>query len=320
MSAYFHNAKQPVIGVFDSGMGGMGILRQIHALAPHLNTIYLADTARVPYGSHSSQTIIEYAKNCVTILNRYESLQYLVVACNTATSVALDSIQKLSRVPVMDVLSQTCETLIQRKVHKIAVLATKRTVLSGAYQKHLASMNFKGQIQSIACPLLVPMIEEGISSGPLAKLIAQHYLKDLNPETQIIALGCTHYLVLAQVIKELVPSIEVIDCGELTAMRLNELYPPIIPVKMGIQCSIMPASPGLFQNASIAMNANSPNDFEFRENNNLLDSHFHENDIVEKAQHHYLVTEDPAGFIRLAKQLYGYDLDEKQVELIQSDA
>jgi len=191
------------IGVFDSGLGGLTVLSAIHQILPLESTIYLGDTARVPYGNKSPDTIRRYALDSAKALIKHTPIKMLVVACNTASAVALDVLEQELSIPVIGVIKPTVNAILQNQnLQHIAVLATQATVNSQAYDKAFTSNHFSQHIQSIACPLFVPLVEEGLVSGDIPKSIIQHYLKQIAPNTQVIILGCTHYPLLLPLMKQ----------------------------------------------------------------------------------------------------------------------
>jgi len=217
-----NQASMPV-GVFDSGLGGLTVLREIHALLPHENLIYFGDTARVPYGNKSATTIIRYSREIVRFLLSRD-VKAIVVACNTASSYALGAIRGMTDIPVLGVIDPAVRSLTQKaKPEAIAgLIATKGTIASGSYGAALARLNGKQQLVSQACPLLVPLIEEGYAESAAADLILRDYLGPLAQQgAEYLILGCTHYPLIAQAINRLYPQFKLIDSAEETAAELK---------------------------------------------------------------------------------------------------
>jgi glutamate racemase len=209
------------IGVFDSGVGGLSVLKQFLKYLPFEKYIYLGDTARVPYGNRSPETIKRYAKECTDFLVS-KDVKLIVVACHTVSSVALDVVEQNSNVPVVGMIKPaTKSALLLSKNKKIGVIGTRATINSNAYQDALLKSSEKGDVEVFArdCPLFVPLVEEGFINHPATKLIAREYLSDFpNFNIDILILGCTHYPLLSKVISEILPDVELIDSGEQAAI------------------------------------------------------------------------------------------------------
>lgn len=217
-------ATMPV-GVFDSGLGGLTVLREIHRQLPHENLVYFGDTARVPYGNKSSATIIRYSREIVRFLLAHH-VKAIVVACNTASSYALDAIRETTDVPVLGVIEPAVQSLVQKaQAASVAgLIATKGTIASGAYERVLSSHNPAQRLIGKACPLLVPLIEEGYAESHAADLILHDYLAPLaKANAEYLILGCTHYPLIAQAIQRLYPQFTLIDSAEQTALELKTL-------------------------------------------------------------------------------------------------
>lgn len=209
------------IGVFDSGVGGLSVLKQFLKYLPFEKYIYLGDTARVPYGNRSPETIKRYAKECTDFLVS-KDVKLIVVACHTVSSVALDVVEQNSNVPVVGMIKPaTKSALLLSKNKKIGVIGTRATISSNAYQDALLKSSEKGDVEVFArdCPLFVPLVEEGFINHPATKLIAREYLSDFpNFNIDTLILGCTHYPLLSKVISEILPDVELIDSGEQAAI------------------------------------------------------------------------------------------------------
>jgi glutamate racemase len=213
------------IGVFDSGVGGLTVLRALKAALPNESTVYLGDTARVPYGTRSANTVITYAVNNARTLVKHGDIKCLVVACNTVSAVAIEALRDAVDIPVVGVIepgaAAAMRALSSMTTGSIAVLGTPGTVRSGAYGRALAAAGFAGAHSAVACPLFVPLAEEGWTSGEVPSLVADKYLQQLPADVAVVILGCTHYPLLAPVIRErlalLRPGAVVVDGAAATA-------------------------------------------------------------------------------------------------------
>jgi len=217
--------KKSPIGVFDSGIGGLSVLKQFIRFLPYEHYIYLGDTARVPYGNKSPQTVQEYSKQCVKYLLNHD-VKLIVVACNTASSNALDVIKEMSDVPVIGMIIPAVQAALRTTISgKIGVIGTRATISSQSYEKGMLEItNKKVEVISQACPLFVPIVEEGWLRHPATKLIAEEYLEKFKKDTiDTLVLGCTHYPLLSQLISEILPGVMLIDSGEhasVSAIRI----------------------------------------------------------------------------------------------------
>lgn len=213
------------IGLFDSGVGGLTVLKALLRVLPQENYIYLGDTARLPYGTKSKETIIRYALQCTEKLMEND-LKMLVVACNTVSSVALPAIkEKYPTLEIIGVVEPGAEAACNTtKNNHIAVLGTQSTIQGKAYDKAIMARNPHAIVAGIACPLFVGMAEEGITQGFLAEEMAKHYLKDIlvqenKPDTMV--LGCTHFPLLKNAIQNVVGnSIQLVDSAQTTALKV----------------------------------------------------------------------------------------------------
>ena len=225
------SSSAPVIGVFDSGFGGLTVLRALLPRIPGAHYVYLGDTARLPYGAKSQSTIARYAVESARFLEDRGSA-YLVIACNTATALALEDIRAAVDIPVLGVIdpgAQTAAELVP-PASEVLVLATSATVQSHAYQKACAARGLRAT--EVACPLLVPLVEEGWTDHPVTREVLRIYLTQAlascNP--QAVLLGCTHYPLLAvaigQALRELGSAARVIDSAEATAEAASRALTP----------------------------------------------------------------------------------------------
>lgn len=201
------------IGIFDSGFGGLTVMRAIRALLPHENIVYFGDTARLPYGNKSPETIIRYSLENADFLLKKE-IKVLVIACNTACSVALDAVQKALPIPVIGIISPGVEKVIEEtRSKKIGVLGTRATIASGVHREQILSRLPEADVTDIACPLFVPFVEEGLIEHPAIDLIVEDYIRALQQkQVDTVLLGCTHYPLLDQLLqKKLGQGVKIID-------------------------------------------------------------------------------------------------------------
>jgi glutamate racemase len=214
------------IGIFDSGIGGLTVVKAVQAALPAERIIYFGDTARVPYGPKSQITIRKYAADDTAILMRYQP-KVIIVACNTVSALALDIVEKsCGKIPVIGVLKAGARLAVQvTKNNRVGVIGTQATVCSNAYACAINQLNPDIEVISQACPLFVPLAEEGFVSHPATRLIAEQYLAGFRKQDiDTLVLGCTHYPILRKVIEETIGSnIRIIDSAEAVALRTREL-------------------------------------------------------------------------------------------------
>lgn len=264
------------IGLFDSGVGGLTVLKALMQVLPKENYIYLGDTARLPYGTKSKETIIRYALQCTEKLMEND-LKMLVVACNTVSSVALPAIrEKYPAIEIIGVVEPGAEAACHAtKNNHIAVLGTQSTIRGKAYDKAIMARNPRAIVTGKACQLFVGMAEEGITQGYLAEEMAKHYLKDIlslseetKPDTMV--LGCTHFPLLKNAIQNVVGnSIQLVDSAQTTALKVLA---------------------------------------RLRENNALAENN--------TASMRFLTTDDIAKFKAIGEPFLGISLDKSPVELV----
>ncbi len=191
------------LGVFDSGVGGLTVVRELFAALPHESMVYFGDTARVPYGNKSPETVIRYSLEIADFLVSLHC-KLLVVACNTVSALALGDLRKHVTLPIVDVIEPAIESAARygRTTH-VAVLGTKATIRSGIYQQRLQEALPGVKISAVACPLFVPLVEERLHEHPATAMIVREYLKPLIKErVDMVILGCTHYPLLTEMIRE----------------------------------------------------------------------------------------------------------------------
>src|SRR5256885_10759775 len=210
------------IGIFDSGVGGLTVYRALHEHLPNERFVYLGDTARVPYGTKSLATVERYAIENARFLAAH-GIKLLVVACNTASALALPAIRATLDIDVVGVIGPGARAAVV-KGKNIGVVATESTVQSGAYTAAIKKADAGVTVIERACPLFVPLAEEGWSDNDVARTIAATYLKDLRSQVDTLVLGCTHYPILRDVIQQTVgDEVKLIDSGEATAAEVKSL-------------------------------------------------------------------------------------------------
>lgn len=218
--------KSSPIGVFDSGIGGLSVLKQFIRLLPSEQYIYLGDTARVPYGNKSNETVNRYAKDCTEFLLK-KDVKLIIVACNTVSAVALETIKSIAgNIPVIGMIAPAVNGALRTTVNgKIGVIGTRATINSNTYEKSIKTVNQSDfEVFSQECPLFVPFVEEGLINHPATKLIAEDYLKKLKDYgIDTLILGCTHYPLLNKLIMEILPNVNLIDTGEHAAINAIRL-------------------------------------------------------------------------------------------------
>ena len=217
------------IGIFDSGVGGLTVYRALHEHLPNERFVYLGDTARVPYGTKSLSTVERYAVENAEFLAGH-GIKMLVVACNTASALALPAIRAALEIEVVGVIGPGARAAVAAGkkhaggVRTIGVIATESTVRSGAYTAAIKKADPAATVIEQACPLFVPLAEEGWADNEVARTVAETYLKDLRTNIETLVLGCTHYPILRAVIHETVgEEVLLIDSGKATAAEVKSL-------------------------------------------------------------------------------------------------
>lgn len=213
------------IGVFDSGMGGLTAVKKLRELLPGEDIVYFGDTGRVPYGGRSEKTLIKYVSQDIAFLESFQ-VKMLVAACGTASAVALPKLQKAAKLPMLGVLDAAANAaLTATKNGKIAVIATAATVKSDAYRKRLLSLKPELEVFSKACPLFVPLVENGHTNSEVAHLVAEEYLQEVRSfGADTLIMGCTHYPLLSKTIGDVLGGgVKLIDVGEALALEMKAL-------------------------------------------------------------------------------------------------
>jgi glutamate racemase len=219
---YLKNVKMTdPIGVFDSGIGGLTVVRALMARLPFENIIYFGDTARVPYGVKSVETIALYARQITEFLVQ-KGVKLLIVACNTMAAVAHAAIEEISSVPVLDVIDAGARSAVAlTRTKRVGIIGTPATVNSNAYDRAIRKLDPKIHIFSQTCPLFVPLVEEGWLDHQVTRLTAEEYLRPVMERTvDTLVLGCTHYPLLKTLLQEIVGDrIQLVDSAEAMAAQ-----------------------------------------------------------------------------------------------------
>jgi glutamate racemase len=218
----FFNKTSP-IGIFDSGIGGLTVAKRIISMLPNENIIYFGDTARVPYGTKSNDTVIEYSlQDAQFLINR--NVKLIIVACNTASSVAISKLKEKFDIPIIGMIEPGAHLAINStKNGKVGVIGTNSTISNKAYSNELKRLNENLEIIEKPCPLFVPVAEEGWLDHAATKLIAEEYLQDLvDFGVDTVILGCTHYPLLSEVIQNVMGNdVTLIDSGYAASLNVE---------------------------------------------------------------------------------------------------
>ena len=213
------------IGLFDSGIGGLTVLREIHRQLPQEDLVYFGDTAHVPYGTKSKETITRFSIDNMQFLQSFD-VKVVVVACNTASALSLEVLKEKLSVPVIGVIEPGArQAALKTKNGRVGVIGTKATIASGSYESCLRRINPRLEIFSQACPLFVPLAEEGWLDGDIVLRIARVYLEPMkNFGIDTLILGCTHYPLLVSVIRQVIgPGVALVNSADETAQEAKRL-------------------------------------------------------------------------------------------------
>ncbi len=213
------------IGIFDSGIGGLTVAKEIVKQLPNESIIYLGDTARVPYGTRSKEVVTQFAKELTDFLLK-KQVKCLVVACNTISAFALEEIEKYAKVPVIGVVKPAADEAVKvTKNKKIGVIGTDGTIRSLAYEEEIHRLDPAVKVFSVGCPLFVPLAEEGLDKHEATRLVAEDYLEDVvKSGIDTLILGCTHYPLLLETIKQTVgPKVTLVDSAIPTTRILKQV-------------------------------------------------------------------------------------------------
>ncbi|MFA5087902.1 MAG: glutamate racemase [Candidatus Omnitrophota bacterium] len=219
------NKKKYAIGVFDSGLGGLTVVKELMRHLPYENIVYFGDTARVPYGTKSRESIIQFSKENVAVLLRHQ-VKMIVVACNTSSSLALPALKKTFDLPIVGVLDAGAKKAVAlTRTRRVGVIATPATINSRAYPAKISRLDHSVKIWGQACPLFVPLAEEGWFDKEVTYAVAREYLDELKrARVDTLILGCTHYPLLKPVLKKVMgEKVVLVDSAEAVAAEVKEL-------------------------------------------------------------------------------------------------
>ena len=213
------------IGIFDSGIGGLTVVKEVIKLLPHENIVYFGDTARVPYGIKSKETIIKFSlENTLFLLQK--DVKMIVVACNTSSSLALPTIRKHFKIPILGVIMPGAkEAVYATKNGKIGVIGTRATINSRAYEEEIKRLDCAIKVYSQSCPMFVPIVEEGWLNDGITNKVAEKYLSPLKAKgIDTLILGCTHYPLLKRKIQEIMgKGVKLIDSAQQVAVEVKHV-------------------------------------------------------------------------------------------------
>lgn len=212
------------IGIFDSGLGGLTVVKAVQKELPNEKLVYFGDTARIPYGTKGPETILHYAQQIVRFLLKREKVKAVVVACNTSSAWALKDLRKEFDIPILGVIEPGAYAAVNvTRNGKIGVIGTEGTIYSGAYPEAIHELNSHFKVFTKACPLFVPLVEEGKLLGPLTEAVAREYLRPLlKAGIDTLLLGCTHYPLLKGVLAKVTGKrVKIVDSAEETARSLH---------------------------------------------------------------------------------------------------
>jgi glutamate racemase len=217
------------IGIFDSGVGGLTVLQSLRERLPQERFLYLGDTARLPYGTKTAATVQRYALNAAEHLGSH-GIKLLVVACNTASSYALEALGAVVPVPVVGVVLPGVRAALRTRAHRLAIIGTEGTIRSAAYQSAIAELGGSVQVRAEPCPLFVPLAEEGWGDHPVTDQVARHYLQPLlDWGAEAMILGCTHYPLLRPSLQRVVGStVRLVDSASSVADAVVADYDRLI--------------------------------------------------------------------------------------------
>ena len=234
MSSILSNNNSSIIGVFDSGLGGLTILNQLKLDYPDNQFIYFGDTAHLPYGTKSEDSIIKFSDQIVQFLVS-KGANIIVIACHTASSVALNYLRTKYDIPILGVVESSINSAINTtQSNHISVLGTHTTITSHSYRNKISQISNIIKVDEIECPLFVPIVEEGLENSDISLLVTKLYLEDINhTKSDTIILGCTHYPILISTIQKIINSrIHIIDTGLSVSKELSQI------VSCSIKCNL----------------------------------------------------------------------------------
>lgn len=210
------------IGMFDSGVGGLTVYKEIKKTFPDQQIIYIGDTKRFPYGSKTKESIIGASKKCIEFLIS-KDVKEIIIACGTATSRALDTLKDIYSIPITGIIDPTVKYIKEKNYKNIGVIATRGTIESNSWQINLKKEVPDINVYNQECPLLAPMAEEGWTQNEIAKLTIKEYLKNFEKiSLDALILGCTHYPLFEETIKEYLPKVKIINTGKVIAKQMKK--------------------------------------------------------------------------------------------------
>lgn len=215
-----------MIGVFDSGLGGLTAIRSLESIMPNENIVYFGDTGRVPYGTRSKSTLLKYAKQDLNFLRTHD-INAVLIACGTISSIALDALKEITEIPIVGVVEPSAKRAAElTKNKKVGVIGTGVTVASGSFEKAIKAIDPDIDVVTTACPLFVSLVENGFieKDNEITRLTAEKYLADIKASgADTLILGCTHFPIIAEVIASVMPGVTLINSGEEAAKSLFEM-------------------------------------------------------------------------------------------------
>lgn len=216
-------SRNKPIGIFDSGVGGLTVFKEVKKVLPYEDIIYLGDTAHLPYGNKSRKTIIRFTiENILFLLKK--KVKLIIIACNTSSSLALDYIKKIFSLPIIGVIEPAVKKAVEVSLNKkIGVIGTKSTIESKIYERLILKKEKKAKVYSLSCPLFVPLVEEGFVKGKITQMIIRFYLKKLKGRIDTLILGCTHYPLLKKEISSYLKEVKLIDSASSVAEEVRIL-------------------------------------------------------------------------------------------------
>jgi glutamate racemase len=222
MKGFYMNNKG--IGIFDSGLGGLTVVKEIMALLPKERIFYLGDTARTPYGTKTKGTIVRFSKENTAFLLK-KNVKIIVVACNTSSALALKELKRSFKIDIIGVIEAGARAAVEvTKNRKIGVIGTRATINSGAYREAIRKYDPRARVFGKATPLLVPLVEEGWLSDRETGMVLRHYLKEFRGKgIDTLVLGCTHYPLLKPYIRKIMPKVNIIDSAREMAKTVRAL-------------------------------------------------------------------------------------------------
>lgn len=222
-----NNSNRP-IGMFDSGVGGLTVYKEIKNMFPNEKIIYVGDTARFPYGSKNQDTIIKSSEKIVEFLLT-QNVKMIIIACGTATSFALKTLKQEYDIPIIGIIEETVKFIKEKNFKNVGVIATRGTIKSNSWEKNLKEQIPDVKVYNKSCPLLAPMAEEGWTDNNIAKETVKEYLKDFkNIDLDCLILGCTHYPLFENIIKDNIPKkTYIINTGKILASSLKRDIPKL---------------------------------------------------------------------------------------------